>query len=157
MWTLTFTQTHTPPTGHTLKCLYPRSLAEAHKSASIPDIHPPSRAQHSGDGMESCIKEAQSSSSAHLSLPHGYTLITHGNLPLYLQLVTEWYTIQNLNKDVTCVLFPHPLHDSLVISPREIFVNTFWNMVTQPLVTHTYNWSVNGVDCNGQHCISLYC
>ena len=68
---------HKPPTGHSLKCLYPHSLSEAHRLSSIPHFHPPSRAQHSGDGMESCIKEAQSSSSAHLSLSLWHKLTTH--------------------------------------------------------------------------------
>ena len=103
------TDTHTLPTGHTLKCLYPRSLAEAHKSASIPDIHPPSRAQHSGDGMESCIKESPviiigssllaTRIHAHIyrnmNMLAVYMLITHEAIGCrHLQLVTEWSGLQ---------------------------------------------------------------
>ena len=94
------TDTHTPPTGHTLKCLYPRSLAEAHKSASIPDIHPPSRAQHSGDGTERPVIIISSSLLAtriqaqvyrNMNMLVVYMLIPHEAIGcIHLQLVTEW-------------------------------------------------------------------
>ena len=69
--------------------------------SSISHFRPPSRAQHSGDGMESCIKEAQSSSSAHLSC-HKDTSSQHMRNSHWLNIPTTGHWIEWTEKGQHC-------------------------------------------------------